>query len=370
MSAFSTSCPNCGAAFLVTPEQLAVANGSVRCGACMHIFTAAKYRTDTQPAASDNIFDFKLGNEEPDSRAAAPRKASTESEFSDQFLNLNTDHQTFADAIGDDETSGHDDEQWAKNLLANLDDDDDEPARGSKLPTEPAEIELSPEFAELESAQLSGRVAPAPSPLTELEALAAAVDESMAAEPDNARKRMLSSIQAEPLEFTFRRFHWSQVISRTLYTLACLIALAGIGAQFAYFNFDTLARDDRYRPWYRLACEQLQCSLPSRDDISQIQASNLVVRSHPTIANALIVDAMLTNRASYEQPFPELELIFTNMQGQIVAARRLKPSEYISAAEASPAMPSHEPIHMALEIADPGPAATGYRIVIHPAGKA
>lgn len=375
MSAFSTSCPNCGAAFIVTPQQLAVANGSVRCGSCMHIFVAAQHRADKPPAQSENMFDFKLGGDEPQAVAQQPGKTSKESEFSDQFLNLNTDSQAFAEAMGEEESSSsaYDDEQWAKNLLESLDNDDDvEPARGTKKPAqEPEGIELSPEFAELEASQLSGRAKEAPPARpSELDELAAALDQSLTAEPDSERRRMLSSIQADPLEFTFRRFHWSHVIGRTFFLLASLIALASIGAQFAYFNFDTLARDDRFRPWYQLACEQLQCTLPSRDDITQIQATNLVVRSHPKIANALIVDAMLTNRASYEQPYPELELIFTNMQGQVVAARRLTPREYLSAADATPTMPSYEPIHMALEIVDPGPAATGYRIVIHPARKA
>jgi len=373
MSAFSTSCPNCGAAFIVTPQQLAVANGSVRCGSCMHIFVAAQHRADKPPAISDDIFDFKLGGDAAESSTPAPQKPGTaEGEFSDQFLNLNTDSQAFAEAIGEEESPAFDDEQWAKNLLESLDNEEDEPVRGKKPIEEPEEIELSPEFAELESAQLAGRAAEptASAKPSELEDLAAAMNESMTAEPDSERKRMLSGIQAEPLEFTFRRFHWSQVISRSFFFLACLLAVTGIGVQFAYFNFDTLARDDRYRPWYQLACEQLGCTLPSRDDISQIQATNLVVRSHPKIADALIVDAMLTNRASFEQPFPDLELIFTNMQGEIVAARRLTPHEYFPSPTAGAVMPSREPIHMALEIADPGPKATGYRIVIHPAGKA
>lgn len=366
MSAFSTSCPNCGAAFIVTEQQLAVANGSVRCGSCMHIFVAVQHRSDVNPTPTDNIFDFKLGGENTAKSTQPSAKPAGEGEFSDQFLNLNTEHQAFGDAgIADgdnDDASGYDDEQWAKNLLADLDDDEPGPARSTA--PEPEELVLSEEFAELESAQLAGQAKPAPQ--MQADALAEAADASLRAEPDNERKRMLSSIQAEPLEFTFRRFHWSQVLARTFYTLACLLAIAGMAAQYAYFKFDELARDDRYRPWYQLACEKLQCTLPERNDITQIQASNLVVRSHPKIADALIVDALLTNRAAYEQPFPELELIFTNMQGQVVAARRLQPQEYVRAANTQ-VMPSREPIHLALEIVDPGPTATGYRIVIHPA---
>lgn len=373
MSAFSTSCPNCGAAFIVTPQQLAVANGSVRCGSCMHIFVASQHRTDTRSQANTSLFDFKLTETDNPAPTASDKKPGTrgiESEFSDQFLNLNAEQQLFSDADTDD-NGPVDDEQWAKNLLADL--DDEEPA-GKSVPTkrpppsvDDIDIALSPELLELEQGSQTPKPAPQ-TPPANTKAEPATDTAALSAEPDRERLRMLSSIQAEPLEFTFRRFHWSHVLSRTAYALACLIALGGLVAQYAWFNLDRLARDDRYRPWYELACTKLQCTLPERDDVRLILASNLVVRSHPTVANALVVDALLTNRASFEQAFPDLELVFTDMEGKVIAARRLKPNEYQSKPAA--VMPAGEPFHLALEIVDPGSAATGYRIIIHRHGKA
>ncbi len=81
-----------------------------------------------------------------------------------------------------------------------------------------------------------------------------------------------------------------------------------LAAQYLVYNFDELARQDRYRPWFELACPSLGCTLPSRVDISQIRSSNLVVRSHPDFEGALVVDAILYNRAPFAQPFPLLEL--------------------------------------------------------------
>jgi len=377
MSAFSTSCPNCGAAFIVTPQQLAIANGSVRCGSCMHIFVAAQHRADNQPKADNNIFDFKLTETDTAAPSSAQNKVSTsgtKSEFSDQFLNLNSEQQLFTDA-DDDDSNPADDEQWAKNLLADLEDDDSvsiSPAltQHATPPAAQDDIEaiLSPELMELENDLSKPQATDRTQQIEKIEQPTVDATTTFAAEPDSERRRMLSSIQAEPLEFTFRRFHWSQVLSRTAYSLACLIALGGLAAQYAWFNRDQLARDDRYRPWYELACTKLQCTLPERDDVSLIQASNLVVRSHPTVAKALVVDALLTNRATFEQAFPDLELVFTDMQGKIVAARRLKPAEYQS--QKTPVMPAGEPIHLALEIVDPGPTATGYRIIIHRHNKA
>ena len=41
MADTTTKCPNCETAFRVTEEQLAAANGMVRCGKCMGIFNAS-----------------------------------------------------------------------------------------------------------------------------------------------------------------------------------------------------------------------------------------------------------------------------------------------------------------------------------------
>src|SRR5690606_11919852 len=119
----------------------------------------------------------------------------------------------------------------------------------------------------------------------------------------------------------------------------------------------------RFRPWYELACPHLGCQLPAKVDISQIRSSNLVVRAHPEFAGALIVDAILYNRATFAQPFPLLEMRFTDSNGQALASRRFKPAEYLAGELAGQTeMPPQTPIRIALEILDPGPHATSYSL--------
>ncbi|TCS41741.1 DUF3426 domain-containing protein [Reinekea marinisedimentorum] len=50
---FITQCPHCGTSFRVRTEQLSVANGSVRCGACLQVFSARNHVVtgSTPPAA-------------------------------------------------------------------------------------------------------------------------------------------------------------------------------------------------------------------------------------------------------------------------------------------------------------------------------
>ena len=43
VESFITQCPHCGTSFRVRTEQLAVANGSVRCGACLQVFGARNH---------------------------------------------------------------------------------------------------------------------------------------------------------------------------------------------------------------------------------------------------------------------------------------------------------------------------------------
>ncbi len=48
-----TQCPKCHTTFRVTPAQLQVAKGAVRCGACLHVFKAAEHFQG--PSLSDSI---------------------------------------------------------------------------------------------------------------------------------------------------------------------------------------------------------------------------------------------------------------------------------------------------------------------------
>ncbi|MDX1695260.1 MAG: zinc-ribbon and DUF3426 domain-containing protein [Ketobacteraceae bacterium] len=142
-----------------------------------------------------------------------------------------------------------------------------------------------------------------------------------------------------------------------------IIALGGLAAQHAYFNFDELARQESYRPYYKMACDYLGCELPTRVDISKIQGTNLVVRSHPMEPDALVIDAIVYNRANYAQPYPDLKLAFQDINGKPIASRRFTPSEYIQDKQIDfQKMPPNTPVHLTLEIVDPGKSAVNYQI--------
>ena len=145
-----------------------------------------------------------------------------------------------------------------------------------------------------------------------------------------------------------------------------LLAATALAGQYVIYHYAELARQDQYRPWFEQICPTIGCSLPSKVDIDQIKSSNLVVRSHPEFSGALVVDAILYNRAPFSQPFPLLEMRFADLNGQLIASRRFKPSEYLAGELAGQAeMPPQTPIHIALDILDPGARAVNYSLNFH-----
>lgn len=181
----------------------------------------------------------------------------------------------------------------------------------------------------------------------------------------NLRDDALFELEEEPLQLDWRppRKPWGRWFGWSLLNLLAATALVG---QYVIYHYAELARQDQYRPWFEQVCPVIGCSLPSKVDIGQIKSSNLVVRSHPEFSGALVVDAILYNRAPFSQPFPLLEMRFADLNGQLIASRRFKPSEYLAGELAGQAeMPPQTPIHIALDILDPGARAVNYSLNFH-----
>ncbi len=180
---------------------------------------------------------------------------------------------------------------------------------------------------------------------------------------DSERSALLMGIDPVPVEMTGAGSgHWR---SRALWGGLSLLALVLLAAQIAWLQFDRLSRSQPYRDYYQITCEVLGCELPAMADKSKIRAYNLVVRNHPEQSNALVVDAIIVNNAAFSQAFPQLQLTFTDTRDKVVASRQFTPAEYLRGELAgSQTMPRKQPIHLSLELADPGPDAVNYRLEI------
>lgn len=415
---FVTQCPHCQTSFRVSHNQLSVARGVVRCGACLQVFNAAKQLLEQSAAQQPASEPVSVAPPSPVQAAPAPAHEWTANELDLDQLDLDQELarleqreiQPTTEFKGhpprEESLSAHrdepdsDDTHWPDSLFSTpanerevLADELDEPqpplVDQAPLDLEPApgertepSLSLDPNVLDDDLDEPNHHHQPvvtaldeppverlsAKAPEDDLDAPAPDLDERR--EPDlgparATRKEPLLDLVDDPLQLDWKKpkAHWGK---RLLWIFLVLLAAAALAGQYIWYHFDELAGQDQYRPWFQQICPQVGCQVPSRVDIARIKSSNLVVRSHPDFNGALIVDAIIYNRAPFTQPFPLLELRFADLNGQLIASRRFKPSEYLSGELAGQSeMPPQTPIHISLDILDPGPKAVNYSLSFH-----
>ncbi len=179
-----------------------------------------------------------------------------------------------------------------------------------------------------------------------------------------AVQKLIASIEPETVEVGWRQnpLIWRK---RLIWAGMALVALLFLLVQVAWLQFNRLNVVEPYRTFYSTACAVVGCTLPPMKDRSKIKTSNLYVRSHPSVAEALLVDVVMQNVADYEQTFPNLLLTFTNLQNEAIAERKFVPDDYLGGElTGRDSMPVRTPVHVELEIVDPGEEAVSYSIAI------
>jgi predicted Zn finger-like uncharacterized protein len=424
---FVTQCPHCQTSFRVSHAQLSVARGVVRCGSCLQVFNAAKQLLEqhagkeavtpvapvsvqppqAQPAVSEPPVVEAPAIVEPPAPRAISQKQWSASELDLDSLDLDEELARLEqreiqpttefgrqreDSLSARRDSPEADETvWRDSLFSARDDErlpehedeiepeivepEPEPEKTARtepsLSLEPVDLDDEPPIPQLRlhdpidpnarRERLSASAEPDDDDLPSVEPLRKKRDR---AEP-GIRAEVLQDLTDDPLQLDWqkRRSPWGR---RLLWSLLVLLAAAGLAGQYVAYHFDELARQDQYRPWFQQLCPEIGCTVPSKVDIGKIKSSNLVVRSHPEFSGALVVDAIIYNRATFSQPFPLLELRFADLNGHLIASRRFKPGEYLNGdLEGLAEMPPQTPIHIALDILDPGPKAVNYSLSFH-----
>jgi len=415
-----TQCPSCGSTFQVNHEQLEVASGTVRCGNCLNVFQADDYFVDEEAenppaiAATSNFYEtaeldpddnvdeswalelLKELEDEPETEAATKQgvagsptltekhtetapsepilptlnteedEKEQKDELSDTFQNIDqwtseATHDQFGDfnethgAEADSEnTNDPESEEWAKKILEN--DELDQADNPSQEETEPAP-------SKEDKLDTSSKDKPPADPFGVGEELKGFASKSDKPTVSLDAKEVIATIELEPVELDLNS-HGQKKAFRFIGE-ALLVSLASLVliTQYLTHNFDSLSKDPQLRPWYKRACSTLNCTLPQQSDIAKVKGKNLVVRTHPDIPDALLVDIVITNHARFSQKLPLLELTFSDINGFPVAGRRFKPSEYLSGALLKlKSLPANTPLHLSLSIFDPGDEAINYHV--------
>lgn len=346
MPGMITRCPKCATAFRISESHLQSAQGMVRCGNCLEVFDAKSHiEHKSKPLYTSSVTG---AGEDVSSDTTKPHNRPAPAD------NAPADDATPEDQ---DEPTEEDDEAWALELLK---DDSDLNVKLRKIVTR-EDIEKS-ESVKKRPANFDIR--PAVSRSAKKKQSPAAAPSKPEAGKASPVHSMLSSFETDPLEVSWDdpKTVWRKRLMWAGFSFAAALVLL---AQVAWLEFHRLAKAEPYRSVYSGICFVIGCTLPKLEDRSLIATSNLIIRSHPTEPSALVVDVMLENQASFEQRFPALALIFSDLQNQPVAVRRFTPDEYLGGELAgSTHMPVNQPIHIGFAIQDPGDNAQSYRITI------
>lgn len=298
-----THCPHCDTCFRVTTEQLKAARGSVRCGRCFGTFNALEHLVDeapqtrTQPPAL--------------TPAAAKKPAPAPAAATTTAPPENTPHQTSSSAAS--------------------------PAPPAPEPLQATAPQKPP---------ASTPAPPQPTPVT--------APPPPAREAQVERSQLLvDEIQSGPSK-PARSLFWLWVL------LSVTLTLLFIG-QYAWFNLASLAQQPQLRPALQAMCGVIKCEVPLIKAPYMITLVERDIRNHPEQQGVLQVKARIINKAPYPQSYPLMELSLHDITGQIIAARRFTPSEYLAGnIDQKPGMAPQQVVDILLELADPGKEAVGF----------
>lgn len=390
---FKTQCPHCSTQFKLSQQHLNQAGGMVRCGSCLKPFQAKDHlveqpavaitkvpsparsstppvtpqaKPQVTPATSPSLTD-ELGSPEDllaDSKWQMPDEDLPESQSESLFdgslslgeemelsEELDAPYADFSESLGvldsalNKELDDNDaqlanssaDESWAEDLLKEVE---------QETQIAPPSAEAPPKNTPKESPKAETIVTPAvPVSLFDF-------DESDTG--SFSQQRPIKEIPPAPKE-PVNLWKWGGL---------SLLMLAILGIQYLVFNFQDLARQDTYRPFYQQACQVLPCELPELVDLNRMRVTNLYIRNLEDEPGTLLVDLILHNEASFEQPFPNLQLVFSNQQSELLAEGVFTSEQYLNGRlKELKALPAKSRTQLSFRISDPGEDAKDF--VIH-----
>jgi len=177
-----------------------------------------------------------------------------------------------------------------------------------------------------------------------------------AAAPASARRNKPAPSFARtraPVAATSARRRWT--LPSLIAGLSLLLALQWILADRA-----RLASDAGWRPFVAQLCATLRCGLPPWREPSAFALLERDVRPHPDVPGALRVTATFRNDARWPQPWPQVVLTLSDVDGRTVGARAFDAAEYLGAAPTQNELASGQTATIRMDVLEPAPRVVAF----------
>ena len=292
-----SQCPNCKTRFVVGAAKLKIAGGSVRCGACMQVFSAIDHQMTEQQNTSMVTAEEK--------QPAVSHRDITEEHLNDLLPASHDSHQRPNEYDNNAPPNTHED------ILQN-----------------------------------DGRIEPS------IESMAGFDTPPI--------------IDAPPIEMDFSAKPPYQNRLFGLFGVSlCFAFLFLFGLHWLLAHPQQFKDHPRWHGAYQLACQLgktiISCETVENEITYQTQSLRMI--SHPEQENALLLETVIINITKQPQPSPTIYLQFSNIEEDLLDSFHFTAAEYLHGElKGSQYLPPATPIHIALKIDDPGPAAVNYSI--------
>ena len=295
-----TRCPGCGTVFRVSPAQLALREGQVRCGHCRAVFDANDQRVTL---GAPHVDEF-----EPPDELAAGRPTVT-LRNADALQPVVTPPSVPATAEPQADAGGEASVQVEADSV-----------RQSAPPVKADEPEDAPSPPERDGA---------------LERPASADAETTTPDAPAVAEPKETAATVEDVGLRAARFEWKprkplRERPRTLYGYALAALVIALGVQAVVEYRDALAAHAPFtRPILEGACTLFGCTIGPLRDAAAISIDASDLQADPAHRGLLKLSATIRNRAAYPIAWPYLELTLTDASDSVVARRAFAPGEYV-----------------------------------------
>lgn len=307
-----TRCPGCATVFRVTPEQLALREGQVRCGHCRAVFDANSHlvSVDIRPHEDEQTDELMQGRPTVtlrDSHALQPVAPAVATNPPDAAPQEDGGTQPAVEGTASTaEESGRERERTSSDAEMAV------PDAAGAVPDS--------------AGAMSDSAGAAPEP----EGTAPDADAGERAAPGGGSASPVAAEELEAARAALRRRAPRPRSGNAFYVFAMLVLIAGLGVQVLLEFHDSLAaRIPRLTPVLVSACRWLSCSVGPPRDASSLSIEGSDLQADPAHQGLLILTATVRNRSTYALAYPYLELTLTDASDHVVVRRAFAPSEYL-----------------------------------------
>ncbi len=145
--------------------------------------------------------------------------------------------------------------------------------------------------------------------------------------------------------------------------IAAVTLVVFIVLQQLWSNRQSLAWSESWGGTVKSVCQFLPCDLKERRDVAKIKLLQRQLAPDEQNENQLDVKVLLTNEASFDQPYPTIKIAFSNKNGERVAIKSFPPDYYLQADAVNKLMPSGTEVHIHFKTELTHPDALGFEFI-------